>query len=118
MECNPKFDPVKVIDAVPVAGIFENPMTAAWTIASNDNAEVTEDDALADETTRLDAVEGPRNTLQMIELSAIHLEFSFGDPSILDIPDQLTNPSPTAATATDIEPLEGMLEDPRTTEST
>jgi len=58
------------------------------------------------ETTTLDDIELPRETLQTIELSASHTEFSHADMPFLDDPDESTIPSPTAAITTGDEPVD------------
>ena len=84
---------------------------------SYDSAELTKMDTLAVETTTLDDVEEPRETLHAIELSANHLEFSHADLSTLDVPDMPTNPKPTAAITMDDDPVDATFAVPRTNES-
>jgi hypothetical protein len=79
-----------------------------------DNAKLELAAKTAEETTKLDAIAVPRGTLQTMELSDNHSEFSHADALILDDADTPKIPKPTATTTTEEDPVDATFEDPRT----
>jgi hypothetical protein len=79
-----------------------------------DNAKLELAAKTAEETTTLDEIAVPRGTLQTMELSASHSEFSHADALILDDADTPKIPKPTATTTTEEDPVDATFEVPRT----
>jgi hypothetical protein len=114
MRCNPKFAPESDTNWAPLVGKFVVPKVLVWRTTLKDNAKLELAAKTAEETTTLDEIAVPRGTLQTMELSASHSEFSHADALILDDADTPKIPKPTATTTTEEDPVDATFEVPRT----
>jgi hypothetical protein len=108
-DCNPKFLPERVTDIAPLAATFAVPFMIECITASKVKAELVRMDDTAIETTTLDKIVLPRETLQTMELSASHMEFSHADMPFLDVADASLIPRPTVAITTGLDPVDATL---------
>jgi len=108
-DCNPKFLPERVTDIAPLVAMFAVPCMIECIMASKVNAELVRMDDTAIETTTLDEIVLPRETLQTMELSASQTEFSHADMPFLDVADASTIPRPLVAITTGLDPVDATL---------
>jgi len=106
--------PESVANTDPLVGALAKPKTLVRRTASKDTAELELTVKTAIDTTMLDDITVPRETLQTMQLSASHWEFSHADMPVLAFPDMPAIPKPTVAIINDDDPVDATLAVPIT----